>query len=542
MLLILTILIFVPTSLSSDHPPLAYSCQTRKSEKCRKLPFVPGHNILGEGVDIVTMKKTRASLLDLQKYFSPDKTCTVCQNPYKNMTLQKLPMAMVDWKPYSSCSRTVSSELSHSTFSLAENMASAVKNNWEAGLELIHTVANAKLVLAGSHSKTNDFIQGKTGSDRYSFVKQELNCVYYSFHLSHKPLLTGHFKHSLASLPKSYGQKTKANYHQLIKRYGTHYITQADVGGKALEITAIRTCKLAIDGVSSDEVKDCLKIESNAAVTGKMEAGAKIDACKELSQKATNGNTFHQTFNEKTWQVTGGKVTFDLLSLDVKNGGAAAVAFEEWMESLKTDPDIVTYSLEPIHNLVYFEGPIKENLRKAVSEYIMENALRKNCTCPGGSHSSDGAKCTCFCPQSSSVSSSCCPTKKGLAKLEVTIKQAEGLWGDYTSKTDSYVKIIFGKQLVIAPTIWNNNNPIWNMRFDLNSVELHPHSLLKLEVWDEDNKYDDDLLGSCSKPLTSGNVSEICYLNHGSLSFNVIVKCMLHLTGPDCQNYAPSTD
>ncbi|XP_063285113.1 perforin-1 [Pelobates fuscus] len=537
MLAIFVIFLFIPSSFSSDHPPLTYACHSEKGPKCKKLPFVPGHTLLGAGFDIATMKKASASVLDLQAYQSKDKTCTVCKNPYQKMALQKLPVAMTDWMPYSSCTRKVTSEVSRSSVSLAEELESSVKNDWEAGLGIEHGPANAKVVLAGSQSAVNKFTEGKTSSDRYSFIKQQLRCIYYSFRVQPKPLLSQHFKEPLKSLPESYSTKTKPEYRQFVQTFGTHYISQADVGGETIEVTAIKTCQTALDGVSVDELKDCLNLESSAAVTGKMEANAKASACKELSEKTTHSKGFHQTFNERVWQVTGGKVTFDLLSTDGKNDNGAAT-FDAWMESLKTDPDIVTYSLEPLHNLVRFEGPVKENLRKAISEYILENALRKNCSCSGGSQSSVGAKCTCFCPSSNAISANCCPTKKGLAKLVLTVKNAEGLWGDYISRTDAYVKISYDTKQETTQTIWNNDNPRWNMRSDLGIVELNPRNTLKIEVWDEDHKYDDDLLGRCNRPLTSGEKTEVCYLNHGSLTYKVEVRCLPHLAGEDCQAYA----
>ncbi|XP_053326590.1 perforin-1 [Spea bombifrons] len=540
MLPIFLILAFAPSPNTALHPPLSSSCQTEKEAECRKLPFVPGHNLLGEGLDIVTMKKTRASVLDLEEYMK-QKTCTVCKNPHQKMARQKLPQSLVDWKPQYSCSRNIISEVSRSTVSLAEELASSLKNEWQAGLELEHLKANAKLVLAGSQSQLNQFTQQKTSSDRYSFVKQRLRCTYYSFRLRHKPPLSKHFKEALMALPNSYDTNTKSEYQQFIRSFGTHYINQAEVGGEVIDITAVKTCRMAISGVSVDEVKDCLNMESSVTVTGKGAANAMYKACKELSEKATQGDSFHQTFNERTWQVSGGKVTFDLLSSDGKNEGSAAI-FEAWMESLKSHPDVVAYSVESVHNLVRFNGPKKENLRKAISEYIMANALRMNCSCPGATYPSHGAKCSCFCLESQNTNSNCCPTKKGLAKLVVTVQQAKGLWGDYTSKTDTYVKIGFGRAEVIAPTVWNNDNPTWNLRFDMGTVEINALSNLRVEVWDEDNKYDDDLLGKCNKPLTSGEAAHVCYLQHGHLNYKVSVTCAPHLSGPLCQDYAAARD
>nr|DBA18983.1 TPA: hypothetical protein GDO54_014872 [Pyxicephalus adspersus] len=485
------------------------------------------------------MKPTKAHLLDLQRFLTKEKTCTVCHNPYMNKAWQKLPLAMVDWKPQSYCSRKISSAVSQSSTTLAEEAASEVKNDWEVGLELEHNEVKGRVVMAGSQSHVAQFGQSKTSTDRYTFIKHHLSCVYYSFRLTNLHHLTKSLRQALRSLPPTYDASTQARYRQLIKIFGTHYINQADVGGQVQEINAIKTCQVSMDGNSVDEVKDCLNMEASLAVVGKVEANAKVSACNDQSQKSNKGESFHQKYNERSWEVRGGKITFEQLSFDTKNGDGAA-SFETWMESLKTDPDIVTYSLDPIHNLLESGGPQQKNLRKAISDYIKEMALVKNCSCPSGSQLIPGKECNCVCPGSLSKNMNCCPTKWGLAKVVVTVKSGSNLWGDYTSKTDAFVKVSIGRSRVQTYTIWNNNNPNWHMRLDLGVLELSSISTLRVEVWDEDNKYDDDLLGVCQKSINSGVKEDICYLQHGSVTFTVDAQCVPHLSGPLCKDYVAS--
>ncbi|KAE8578150.1 hypothetical protein XENTR_v10023358, partial [Xenopus tropicalis] len=535
---LLLILLGLHPCVSSTPPPLTYGCQPAKGDECIKSTFIPGHSLLGIGFDIVTLKRTEAYVIDMHRFSGKNKKCRVCNNPHKNNARQKLPLAIADWRPYSSCSRKITSDVSRSSVSLAEDASSGVQNDWKAGLELQAPVGNVKAVLAGSHSQLAKFVESKTNRDRYSFLRHQLKCLYYSLRLTPKPPLSNHFWKELQDLPKTYDTGTQQTFYRFIRVYGTHYISQAEVGGQVSEVTAIRTCQATMDGLSLDELKDCLSLEASASVTGKMEANAEAKTCKEMSQKATRGESFHKTFNEKDWQISGGKVTFDLLSFDVSKDGSTA-AFGEWMESLKSHPDIVTYSLESVHNLVRFKGPQKENLRKAISDYIMEKALRKNCSCPGGTYPNQGAECSCVCSQSPDRNANCCPTRRGLAKLAVTINRASGLWGDYGSKTDAYVQVLFRSTKAVTPTTWNNNNPVWNERFDLGVVELSPGEELKIEVWDEDNKYDDDRIGFCKRTLTSDLNKQICYCDHGRLDYTLHVACLPHLSGPYCQDYAP---
>lgn len=172
------------------HPPVTSACRTAKKPECHRAHFVPGHHLLGQGFDIVTMEQTRAHLLDLQSFARNNDACTVCQNTYMNNAWQKLPLAMVDWATRSYCSRKISSEVSRSSTTLAEEASSEVKNDWQAGLELHHKGNEGKLLMAGSHSQVAQFGRSKTATDRYTFIKHHLSCVYYRCVIRSKLLLS----------------------------------------------------------------------------------------------------------------------------------------------------------------------------------------------------------------------------------------------------------------------------------------------------------------------------------------------------------------
>ncbi|OCT59075.1 perforin-1 [Xenopus laevis] len=539
MLILFTLLIALPKSSSTNLEPLTYACQIGSPEQCKKASFVPGHTLLGQGIDIVTMKNTGASLLDMQIYQMSNKTCTMCNNPFNGKTLEKLPISMVDWRPQSSCSRNIVSSFMRSKVSLANKEASNIQNNWKLGLDIPIKTVNMHTALAGSHSRLAEFAESKTVTDKYSFLSHKLSCAFYRFRLSLDPPLTQDFTKSLQKLPHSYKKKNKEQYQKLIAKYGTHYIVQAEVGGKVSEVTALRTCQVAMEGMRLDEVKDCLSVEAKISAgfpVSDPSISTELSRCKEIAKTAKRGTNFHSTFSERIWEVKGGKVTFDLLNTEE---GKGSQVFEEWMASLKTDPDLLTYSIEPIHNLVRFDGPKKENLRIAVSEYIKENAFTKNCSCPGYSPPSRGPDCPCTCPTTKYMNSDCCPTNQGMAKLILKIQSAQDLRGDIFSKTDSYVKFKYDSREAQSPTVWNNNNPVWDIEFDLDFVKLGDSKKYSIEVWDRNNVTPDKFLGRCEIILMSGTSEKTCYLPHGSVTYTITANCVTHLQGLYCQDYSP---
>ncbi|XP_074811086.1 perforin-1-like [Natator depressus] len=532
---------FFPLLLLILLPGVSTHCQTGTAEECEEhTAFVPGHNLAGEGIDVTTLGRTGAYLVDTSHWQRPDGTCTLCRNSLLEGQLQRLPLAVADWREKVSCRRKLSSAVKESAMGMVRAANAVVQNDWKVGLEVeVKPSANTQVTLAGSHSKLAEFSTEKSQQDKYSFTSHEVSCAYYTFRVTHKPPLTRHFIRALRDLPEDYTRSSRLEYHELINTYGTHYVSQLQLGGRVRDVTAVRVCEAALDGVTADEVKDCLNLEASASIgAGKGSAQAAFNQCEEQKKKKNFKRSFHETYSERHTEVTGGHSHADLLFSE----GQDAEVFSAWMESLKASPGLVSYSLHPIHNLVRQDNPKREALRQAVSEYIAERALWRNCThsCPRGTQRSAHDSCSCVCPGDGSTNTMCCSRERGQGKLTVTVERASGLWGDYTSRTDAYVKVSFQDREVRTATVWNTDNPVWDVHLDLGHVRVAETSQLRLQVWDEDNKYDDDLLGTCDEPLRSGESRhQVCYLNHGRLDFRYSLVCGPSLGGPHCLDYVP---
>lgn len=306
------------------------------------------------------------------------------------------------------------------------------------------------------------------------------------------------------------------------------------------DVTAVRVCETALNGVSIDEVKDCLTLEASANIgSGRGSLSAAYNTCEELKKNKTFKGSFHQTYNERHTEVVGGDQHTDLLFSKEQN----PEGYKEWLESLKSMPALLSYSLKPIHSLLPKGNPKRNSLQQAVSEYIRERALWRNCSqpCPPGSQRSTRDPCSCVCPSDGTTNTMCCSRERGQSKLTVTIRRAYDLWGDYSTRTDAYVKVFFHGIQSRTSTVWNNDNPVWMAHLDLGKVQSFGEaSRLRIQVWDEDNRYDDDLLGTCDRTPRSGKRHiEVCYLNHGRLEFLYNLECGPFLGGPYCLDYVP---
>lgn len=517
-------------------------CNTAAHFECKRhKSFVPGSWVAGEGVDVTSLRRSGSFPVDTQRYLRRDGTCTLCTNNLKNGAIQRLPLALADWRAQgSNCQRKVTSAKVSSTEGVARDAAQSIRNDWKAGLELNpKPSANAQVTMAGSHSNAANFAAEKTHKDQYSFNKDVLECHFYSVRLVHAPPLHRDFKTALKALPPHFNASTQSDYIRLVSNYGTHFIRSMELGGRLSSLTAMRTCELALEGLTADEVADCLEVEAQVSIGGKATSSSEYKACEEKKKQHKMATSFHQAYRERYSEIVGGNHTsiHDMLF----GQQAGPEKFTEWVASLLDNPGLVGYTLEPLHILLKNKDPRREALRQAVSTYILHKARWRDCSrpCPTGQYKSPHDPCQCVCHGSAVSTQDCCPRQRGMAQLLVMNFMAAGLWGDSTTATDAYLKVFFGGQERRTDTIWNNNNPTWRIRVDFGDVLLSTGGPLRVQVWDADHGWDDDLLGTCDRSPQSGTHEVNCNLSHGRLKFIYQAKCLPHLGGPTCMDYAP---
>uniref|UniRef100_A0A8C3FUV0 Perforin-1-like n=1 Tax=Chrysemys picta bellii TaxID=8478 RepID=A0A8C3FUV0_CHRPI len=179
-------------------PGATSNCHTSTENECKKLTaFVPGHSLIGEGIDVTTMGRKGAYLVDSSLWQHEDGTCTLCQNRLQGGQWQRLPLAVVDWRVHVSCRRKLSSSVQQSAMGMMESAASAVQNDWKVGLDVpVKPKVNVQVALAGSRSKLASFVVDHTRMDKYSFMSQKrprplLLCLPRGYHDQRHVLLAG---------------------------------------------------------------------------------------------------------------------------------------------------------------------------------------------------------------------------------------------------------------------------------------------------------------------------------------------------------------
>ncbi|XP_062387166.1 perforin-1.3 [Sardina pilchardus] len=513
-------------------PAPAPACRSATAFACRNPPFVPGHDLIGKGFDVVKLQTTGAFVVDVDRYqLHVSGNCTLCQNRLLGQE-QKLPAAVADWRVRVKCRRRLSERIYETGSAILERNDKAFHASAKVGLAL----GNAAF-LGGTRSKSSRFARSHSTQDRYSFATHQVSCRYYTLRLRDNPPLTRGFVTSLQTLPYAYAQSTAASFRHFLSTYGTHYLRRVDLGGRVRSTTAVRTCETTVSGLSVHDVSNCLSTEAAAARSGPS-ARAQQRYCRAKARAFTRGRPFSAAFSDRVTEVLGGSGQLgDILFAPEKRA-----SYGTWVKSLKVAPGVVAFRLSPLHTLIDPRADPQRyyNLRSAIRDYVARAGVGKACRgrCAAGRRDRN---CACKCNGHTSVDSNCCARKRGLARLSVVVRSAVALWGDYFSKTDGYVKVFYGRQRSTTPVIWNNNFPQWNFRVSFGTVDLLKNVSIRFEVWDRGNRWDDDLLGKFSLvPVRGVNVRRKFKLKHGALYASYSVVCAPSLAGSSCGSYSPS--
>ncbi|XP_016531812.1 perforin-1-like [Poecilia formosa] len=357
-------------SILLDHSSVL-SCRIGTQRECDAAPFVPGHNLVGQSFDIVTLERKGADVIDVKTYLSPGDSCILCSNPLQKHALQKLPYAVLDWSASSECKNDISSSYHTSASSLIQAYTSQDTNDWMFGLEIDKYLFD-NFNVGGTHSKAYKFLSQKNKDDRYTFSIHSVTCNRYGFILSTTPPLSFKFKKQLDILPNHYNYSTKNDYEEFIHIYGTHYFRLVNLGGRLRRLTSSRSCLSSLNGLTSSEIHNCLSM-GVAVGLGKVKLSSVPKSCKSVLQNKDFATGYRSGLHRHFTKVSGGNGWLGKFSISQND----SIGYMNWLKSLKEHPDVVSYSLRPLYELAPSMLQ-KAGMKAAIEKYLEDNAVKKS--------------------------------------------------------------------------------------------------------------------------------------------------------------------
>uniref|UniRef100_A0A3B5L5R8 MACPF domain-containing protein n=1 Tax=Xiphophorus couchianus TaxID=32473 RepID=A0A3B5L5R8_9TELE len=472
------------------------SCRVGDQRECDAAPFVPGHNLIGEGFDMVTMQRKGAYVIDMETYLNPNRTCTLCSNQLKGHQLQKVILIMwvLSWySRFLSCSKNVAGISVHrGLFVLCVFLLSCgglvtspecVSPCCRYGCSAITGPLRTLLNYSIEFNYQSSFIM-------FMYIELFAGCLFVpSYRVSTAPPFSSEFLKDLARLPRYYNSSTSSHYKDFLHTYGTHYIHQVRLGGYVARVTAARTCLSTLNGMSSNDV------------------GKSHILCKKKKKHNPSIKKMYSYIHHHYTVISGGNGWSGEFSLTHND----SLGFKNWQHTLKDHPDVVFFFLRPIHLLIPTKTK-RVGIKVTATKYLEDNAMESSPREP---------ECTGNTPN---LARNCCPQQVLKGTLRVTSIRAWGLSGDYAGATESYVKMSLGSTYYRTDVI-NSDYPYW--------------TVLAVEIWDEDLQYD-DLLGSCVRYLSQGDNSFTCAAESGRFEVQYTLTCDPYLTGERCGQYKPS--
>ena len=201
-----------------------------------------------------------------------------------------------------------------------------------------------------SYSKTNN-------SDKsYSYALLEASDRSFTLKLGKqgKSWLDEDFAEELNALPTEFNRETREDYFSFFIKYGTHYVTQVELGGHFYYYVAVEK------SFTSDESKITANMEAEyKGVFGKVKAEAE-STWKNLGKDWANSRVV-------SVQAQGGDTSiFD--SLAPGFGEWKGDSFSSWTQSLASQPGVSGFSLSQITQL--FPAVKAKAARNAIVEFL----------------------------------------------------------------------------------------------------------------------------------------------------------------------------
>ncbi|KAM8930119.1 complement component C8 beta chain [Pelodytes ibericus] len=215
-------------------------------------------------------------------------------------------------------------------------------------------------------------------------------------------MLHSEFFQRVKQLPVEY---VYGEYRELFRDYGTHFITEATLGGTYEYTLILKSETIKKEGYSLKDVQSCVQ-------AGFTLGGNICGVWASVSMSASSCDAFLKEIGDN---LSTHKLLEDFVAL-VRGGGSEHVAtlaykslpnpdlMQEWGDSVLYNPDIINVKMSPLYELVSTTdftdaSTLQQNIRRALEEYERETSTCRCAPCQNnGIPLFKESRCDCVCP------------------------------------------------------------------------------------------------------------------------------------------------
>ncbi|KAG5847479.1 hypothetical protein ANANG_G00126490 [Anguilla anguilla] len=215
-------------------------------------------------------------------------------------------------------------------------------------------------------------------------------------------MLHPEFLQRLRALPLEYSY---GEYRQIYIDYGTHYITEATLGGEYEYTVVLNKENMEKSGYSLSDTKKCVQAGMKVGINIQgvyVSLGAEGGSCKGLLKELGDSTVERKHVEDFVALVKGG--SSESITRLAFNQLPTPEIMQEWGDSVFYNPDFLQTKVEPLYELVnpkdfVSAGTLKRNLKLALSEYLDEASPCRCVSClNNGVAVLKGTRCDCICP------------------------------------------------------------------------------------------------------------------------------------------------
>ncbi|XP_044286142.1 complement component C8 beta chain [Varanus komodoensis] len=308
---------------------------------------------------------------------------------YLAETRGKYEFELTEYQSYSSFEENVSSaKMKQKSFSIGISIPSLFEFNYNQNDQRYKKFVRRTKQFSSTSSK---FIHAHT----------ELQVAQYKLK-SRELMLHNEFFQRILHLPIEYSY---GEYRDLYRDYGTHYVTEAILGGTYEYTLVLNSEELQKAGYSLSDVQSCTQKGVKVGATiyeVRLSVGITVGGCGAILKEIGDSRS-KKKFVEDFIALVRGGASEHITTLANKDLPTAEL-MQEWGDAVQYNPEIIQMKVAPLYELVTattFANAIalKQNMRRALAEFQQETDSCRCAQCEAnGTPFMNGMRCECLCP------------------------------------------------------------------------------------------------------------------------------------------------